>query len=233
MLCARVVLSTLLASYSGSGGGAGSSGGRQVVPALGVDVEKLQIRAARETSARLATLEGEPAGVKKPRRRAKGEKTADHARADDASGGDVDGRARDAAGAAAGAAAHDQAVDRADQGAGGILPINLYFLSPCQRPVPRDIKAASPNRGPSPGGGGRNPLLCPPERGARIHPSEWILSRGKCAAESLQPDELRAPSCRGRAGAGASSHEAPPETAGRAALAPSRSSPSRPLSQRT
>ena len=33
--------------------------------AMGVDVDELEVRVASETSARLATLEGEPVGVKK------------------------------------------------------------------------------------------------------------------------------------------------------------------------
>jgi len=59
------------------GGGASSSNGRQAARALGVDVDELEVRVASETSARLATLEGESVGVKKPRRRAKGQKTGD------------------------------------------------------------------------------------------------------------------------------------------------------------
>ena len=49
----------------GGGGGASSSDGRQAARALGVDVDELEVRVASETSARLATLEGEPVGVKK------------------------------------------------------------------------------------------------------------------------------------------------------------------------
>ena len=59
----------------GGGGGASSSDGRQAARAMGVDVDELEVRVASATSARLATLEGESVGVKKPRRRAKGEKT--------------------------------------------------------------------------------------------------------------------------------------------------------------
>ena len=45
----------------GGGGGASSSGGRQAAQAMGIDVDELEVRVASETSARLATLEGESA----------------------------------------------------------------------------------------------------------------------------------------------------------------------------
>jgi len=76
----------------GGGGGASSSDGRQAARAMGIDVDELEVRVASETSARLATLEGESVGVKKPRRRAKGQKThnqketARHARERDGAG---------------------------------------------------------------------------------------------------------------------------------------------------
>ena len=85
----------------GGGGGASSSDGRQAARAMGIDVDELEVRVASETSARLATLEGESVGVKKLQRRAKGRKTADQRAAarrrnqDDnggGDGGDVEGR---------------------------------------------------------------------------------------------------------------------------------------------
>ena len=58
-------------------GGASSSSGRQAALEQGFDVDALEVRAANETSAKLAAQAGEQVGVKKkgPQRRAKGRKT--------------------------------------------------------------------------------------------------------------------------------------------------------------
>ena len=56
-------------------GGASSSSGRQAALEQGFDVDALEVRAANETSAKLAAQADEPARVRKPQRRAKGRKT--------------------------------------------------------------------------------------------------------------------------------------------------------------